>query len=296
MPVPVLVLLNRPSLDAPALVAGAKPHASVDPGAAQVNVLDLGVTRGDGIFETISVAAGRPQALEPHLARFTRSAAMLDLPAPDLDAWREAISTAIAEHEPVAEGLLKTILTRGVEGGSAPTGWVYMEQSGDFRAAREDGIRVVTLDRGYASTVPQGAPWLLQGAKTLSYAVNRAALREAARRGADDVIFTTSDGFLLEGPTSTLVLRSGDRLLTPPTEFGILLGTTQASVFAYAEARGMATAVEPLTPRDLAAADAAWLLSSVRHAAPIRELDGLPREVDTTLTRDINEHLLARLN
>jgi 4-amino-4-deoxychorismate lyase len=296
MPVPVLLLLSRPSLDAEPLVAGAPPHASVDSRVAHINVLDLGVTRGDGIFETISVAAGHPQALEPHLARFARSAAMLDLPAPDPEAWRAAIHAAIAEHEPVAEGLLKTILTRGIEGGSSPTGWIYMEQSGDFRAAREQGIRVVTLDRGYASTVPVHAPWLLQGAKTLSYAVNRAALREAARRGADDVVFTTSDGFLLEGPTSTLVLRSGARLRTPPSEFGILEGTTQASVFAFAESRGMATSVEPLTPADLAEADAAWLMSSVRHAAPIRELDGTPRAVDAALTRDINAYLMARVD
>ncbi len=289
------MLLNRPSLDADPLDAAAPPHASLDPRSPSVNVLDLGVTRGDGIFETISVASGRPQALEPHLARFARSATMLELPAPDLDAWRAAILAAIDQHDPVPEAMLKTVLTRGVEGASAPTGWVYLEQSADFRAARAEGIRVVTLDRGYPSTVQQSAPWLLQGAKTLSYAVNRAALREAARRGADDVIFTTTDGYVLEGPTSTLVLRAGRELVTPPTDFGILPGTTQASIFEYAESVGLATAVKPLTPRDLATSDAAWLVSSVRHAAPIRELDGVARDIDTALTGDINAHLLARV-
>lgn len=300
MPAPVLLLLNRPSLHAEAHEPGGFAYMSVDPSSDRVNVLDLGITRGDGIFETISVARGYAQALQPHLERFRRSAAMLDLPEPDLDTWRIAIAAAIEQHASVHasvdEATLKTILTRGVEGGSIPTGWAYLEQSADFRDARERGIRVVTLDRGYPSTIQASAPWLLQGAKTLSYAVNRAALREAARRDADDVIFTSSDGFLLEGPTSTLVLRVGDRLVTPCTDLGILVGTTQASIFEFAEQRGMGTGYEALTVQDLRAADAAWLVSSVRHAAPLRAVDGEERAVDTELTAAINAHLLARVD
>ena len=49
-------------------------------------------------------------------------------------------------------------------------------------------------------------PWLLAGAKTLSYAVNMAALRHAERQGAGDVIFISSEGNVLEGPRSTVVI------------------------------------------------------------------------------------------
>src|SRR5690625_6308022 len=71
-------------------------------------------------------------------------------------------------------------------------------------------MKVVTLDRGLASTVVDTSPWLLPGAKTLSYAVNMAATREAVRRGAEDVLFVSTDGYALEGPTSTLLVRQGD--------------------------------------------------------------------------------------
>jgi len=291
---PVLLMLTRPSKEADAHEPAGSPFTRVDPAHEQVRVMDLGVTRGDGIFESISVAQGRAQALEAHLARFAVSARILQLPAPDLDVWREAVLAAIALHDDFPEAYVKAVLTRGVEGDGRPTGWVYMEPSADFSAARAEGIRVVTLSRGYATTVARELPWLLQGAKTLSYALNRAAGREAASRGADDVVFVSTDGYLLEGPTSNVVLRVGDRLVTPPTDTGILAGTTQADLFAFAGGLGMDTAYELLTPGNLRTADAAWLVSSVRHAAPVREVDGEDLPMDRELTAAMNEYLLAR--
>jgi 4-amino-4-deoxychorismate lyase len=185
------------------------------------------------------------------------------------------------------------VLTRGIEGTEVPTAWVYAETAPDYRAVRVDGIRVVTLDRGYRHDVAATSPWLLQGAKTLSYAVNRAALREAARRGADDVVFVSSDGYLLEGPTSTLLLQNGNRVSTPRTDQGILAGTTQASAFEFFERAGLETAYDLLPVEELARADAAWLVSSVRQAAPVRAVDGAPLAVDDALTARLNEFLLG---
>lgn len=289
----VLAILNQPSADAAPHAAGGEPFSFADPEHPQLSVMDLGATRGDGIFESISVGHGHAQALEHHLRRFAASAEKLELPAPDLDVWRSAILAAIAELAPGAESWVKTVMTRGVEGDGRPTGWVYAAHTADFARVRTEGIRVVTLDRGYRHDVEQTSPWLLAGAKTLSYAVNRAVLREAHRRDADDVIFVSSDGFVLEGPTSSVVFRRGDRLLTPGTGLGILDGTTQANVFRFAEGLGMATGFELVTPDEIRGADAAWLVSSVRLAAPVRELDGVPLAVDVEFTAALNAHLLA---
>ena len=272
----------------------ATGHRLVPSTSGQLQVMDLGATRGDGIFETVSIGAGRLQALEPHVRRFAHSAALLDLPEPDLDIWRAAVVAVATELGPVDEGFVKFVVTRGVEGGTVPTGWAYAASSPDHTPARTDGIRVVLLDRGLRHDVAQTSPWLLAGAKTLSYAVNRAAFREAARRGADDALFVSSDGFLLEGAVSNLVLREGRRLRTPRTDLGILDGTTQHDIFGWAESQGYETSYELLTPDDLAAADAAWLVSSVRHAAPIRSVDGVARDVDRELSDAINAYLRGR--
>ncbi|CAN5449363.1 aminodeoxychorismate lyase [soil metagenome] len=262
--------------------------------APQLQVMDLAATRGDGIFETISIGAGHTQALEPHLRRFAHSAALLELPPPDLDEWRIAVQATAAALGPIDEGFVKIVLTRGVEGGDAPTGWAYAATSPDHTPVRTEGIRIVLLDRGYRHDVAQTSPWLLAGAKTLSYAVNRAAFREAARREADDALFISSDGYLLEGAVSNLVLRTGRQLTTPRTDLGILEGTTQHDIFGWAATEGYTTSYELLTPTDLAAADAAWLVSSVRHAAPIRAVDGVERPVDREFSAAINEYLRGR--
>jgi len=288
----VLAMLNRPSMDAAAHDPAAAPFRFVDPAVPHVSVLDLGASRGDGIFESISVSAGHPQALEHHLSRFTVSASALDLPAPDLDVWRAAIAAAVAELGDAPEAWVKTVLTRGIEGDDRPTGWVYAATSADFSEVRRSGVRVVTLDRGYRHDVAATSPWLLAGAKTLSYAVNRAVVREAQRRNADDVILVSSDGIVLEGPTSTVVYRRGDLILTPGPDLGILDGTTQANVFRFAESIGLRTAMEHLPVGELAAVDALWLVSSVRLVAPVRELDGVPVPIDAAFTDTVNTYLL----
>lgn len=287
-----LLLVIPPHSAAPAESAGHLVDAEVE--RPQLSVLDVAATRGDGIFETISIGRGLPQAFDAHLARFARSARMLDLPAIDETLWRDAvlaIADRLADHD---EAWVKIVLTRGIEGQPAPTGWAYGTVSPEFRRERTDGVDVVLLDRGLRSDVSSTSPWLLAGAKTLSYAVNRAAVREAQRRGADDVVFVSTDGMVLEGPTSTLVIRRGDELATPPDAFGILPGTTQVDLFAAADQWGLRSTVTALTVDDLLAADAAWLVSSVRHAAPVRSVDTRPLAVDAPLTAAMNGFLRAR--
>lgn len=262
-----------------------------DPDAPQLRVDDLGATRGDGVFETIGVFDGRPRQLEPHLSRFARSAALLDLPPPRLDVWRSAMLTAIEALGGGTDLAVKGVLTRGVEGASVCTGWVLAAAAPDFSAVQAAGVRVVTLNRGYASDVAVTSPWLLQGAKYISYGVNMAALREARRRGADDAIFLSSDEFVLEGPTATVVLRDGDTLITPATDQGILPGTTQTEVFAFAAARGLRTEARPVPEAELRAATEVWLCSSIRLCAAVRSIDGRDLHVDQDFTADLQTFL-----
>jgi len=262
----------------------------VNASAPALSVGELSTQRGDGVFESIGVIDGHPNEFEAHVQRLAHSARLCDIPAPNLEQWRQAVAVAASEC-PAGEAVIKLILSRGVEHGPAPTAWATAAPAPDFRAVRRDGIRVVTLDRGYDLGAGERAPWLLLGAKTLSYAVNMAALREAHRRDADDAIFVTSDGFVLEAPTASLILRFGDVFRTPAPSAGILHGTTQLAVYGHLEAKGFATEYATISATDLVKADAAWLVSSIRLAAPITAVDGAPLPVDHALTADLNAFL-----
>lgn len=301
-PATVLVFLD-PEFENGRIADAAKP---------QLMATDQGATRGDGVFESLLAVGGRPRKLQAHLSRLAGSARVLELDIPAEDAWRRAIETAVGEYrgqldaaDDTDELVVKLIATRGVEGTSTPTCWVQASEPGALgRRQRETGIDVILLDRGYDSEVGERAPWLLLGAKTLSYAVNMAALRYAQKQGADDVIFTSADGRVLEGPTSTVLLahletsdegaggvRTVRRLITPQLDSGILPGTSQGALFAAAKAAGWELGYGPLEPKDLFDADSVWLISSIRLLAPVNHIDG--NEIGTP---ELRKQLTAELN
>ncbi|AFM19181.1 branched-chain amino acid aminotransferase/4-amino-4-deoxychorismate lyase [Mycolicibacterium chubuense NBB4] len=245
---------------------------------------DLAAVRGDGIFETLLIRHGRPCLLDAHLARLTHSAKLVDLPAPDLPRWRSAVRVAVDRWvaDGGDEGVLRLVYSRGRESGGGPTAYATIAPLPDRVAqVRRGGVAALTLDRGLPSDAADTMPWLLAGAKTLSYAVNMAALRHAERHGAGDVIFLSTDGHLLEGPRSTVVIATTSEdgrtcLLTPPPWYPILRGTTQQALFEVARNKGYDCDYQALKPSDLVAAQGVWLVSSITLAARVHTLDGTP--------------------
>jgi 4-amino-4-deoxychorismate lyase len=258
-----------------------------------VTAFDQGLGRGDGVFESVAVSGAVTPHLDPHLARLAGSAALLDLADPGRAVWRALVDAVLADWPADVEGVLRLFLTRGLGEGFPPTALALLAPvPAETVRQRTEGISVVSLGLGVPADFRSRAPWLLGGAKTLSYAVNMAALRHAHAVGADDVVLTSLEGRLLEGPTSTVVWAAGGTLHTPPLETGILPGTTVVRLFERAAEDGWPTAESPGTVEDLHAADAVWLLSGVRLAAVVHTLDGVPRS-DAGLTSRVRA-LLAR--
>ncbi|MGJ6979647.1 aminotransferase class IV [Aestuariimicrobium soli] len=274
------------------IVSGATPpHLAPLPGdrdAEVITVDDLGFTRGDGVFDatrlvTAPDGTSTVDHLDRHLARFARSIAGMDGDPLDEPTWRALIDEAVTAWTVPGEAIVKMMWTRGQESfGSAPTQALTITPISEGALRLRHGIGVTLLSRGSSAYSHRDARWLLGGVKTLSYGVNMAVKREAARRGCDEVLLTSTDGYVLEGPNAALITLHGvadDRPVlrsTPIEGTGVLASITQAVLFEAAEAEGVATELVLQTPEQVCAADAAWFVSSVRGAAPVTRFDEQP--------------------
>jgi branched-chain amino acid aminotransferase len=238
---------------------------------ARIPVTDEGLTRGDGGFEVVRLYDGRPFAIEPHLARLHNTCAGLRLEF-DPTALRAEIAALLEEAGPV-DALLRVVLTRG-------------------------GRRILTIeplpDRlpvARVATVTYAPTRVLDGLKTLSYAANMLAGRLARERGFDEALFVTPHGRVLEGPTWTFFWVRDGALLTPPLEDRILASITRAFLL---EETGAQEAV--CTMGDVAAAEEAFIASSVREVMPIAVVDEIELPAAPgPVTQQAGERLRARI-
>lgn len=262
---------------------------------------DLDFARGDGCFDSARVVADEQGArvvnLEQHLDRLEASARRMDIAGPSREQWSELVGQALAAWSEPGEATLKFVLTRGREWdpSAGPVALLTLKSkpAATVRTSKEAGevtrgLHAVTLSTGRPSNAFADAPWLLGGVKTLSYVINVAAAREAKRRGADDAVFVTTDGFALDGPTSGLIVVNGNTMRTAPTgDTGILASVTVDEVMAAAREVGMDAREELVPVADLFTADGVWLVSSSRGPSPVVELDGRPLAVDPELVASV---------
>lgn len=266
-----------------------------------IMIEDQGLTRGDGVFETMLAANRKVRKFPAHYARLASSARLLDLPVPSQEDLQAALDLALEAADPGPQTLLgeehtvKIIISRGTPQ-EGPHSWVTVSGSpASILKQREEGVKALLLPRGHDPAQDSAYPWLLAGAKTLSYAVNMSVLRHVRSQGADDAIWVTEDRRILEGATSSVIMArfEGDKkvLYTPEPSHGILPGTTQGAIFAGARKAGWELGYGPLYPQDLLQADALWLASSVRLLAPVTHLNGTPLAQDRALTQELMGYL-----
>jgi branched-chain amino acid aminotransferase len=247
----------------------------MDVAQAQIPVTDDGLLRGDGVFEVARIYGGRPFALEEHLERMARSAHTLRLPF-DADALREDAAALIAAGRP-DEAMLRLVVTRG---------------------GRRIGMLETLPERPETialQTVTYTPTRVLDGVKSLSYAANMLATRIAREQGADEALLVSPHGRVLEGPTTSFFYVLGGALYTPPLSDRILDSITRRALMAVTDAAERVTTTE-----DLAAADEAFLASSLREVHPVHAIDGaalpqVPGPVSTAAASAVREHVEASL-
>ena len=253
-----------------------------------LSAFDRGFQLGDGVFETLRARAGRPTELDEHLARLRRSASGLDIElARDTEARVAAgiaeLLAAEALDGPAGDASIRITASRGavMARGLLPLEHVaptIVIQAWPVPPPPEDHLR-----RGLhlvASSVRRDPQNPLAALKTISRADYVFARLEARRAGADDSLFLTIDGRLSEATSANVFLvrtgKDGRELATPALDCAILPGTTRTWLLAWGARAGLAPTEGWLAPADLAAADEAFLCSSVAGVLPVTRFEGRP--------------------
>jgi branched-subunit amino acid aminotransferase/4-amino-4-deoxychorismate lyase len=208
----------------------------VPAGEATMPLVDDGVLRGDAVFEAILVRNGRTHDLAPHLARLERSAASLELTLPD-----------------VRDVVVDLLLAWGDRGGALK---ILVTRQGTVRGL----LTPVSWPSSLALAVIE-TPWRtpISGVKTLSYAANQWAIREAVKLDADDALIL-DQGRLLELPTGSVCLVHDGRVSSPdPARLPILDSVTVRSLCEVVEVERTVPALD-----DLRAADEVFVVSATR--------------------------------
>jgi len=240
-------------------------------GPISLDPTDRGLTLGDGIFETLAVFNRRPAYLGPHFDRLGEGA----------EAFGIAISRAKIESgvdelcraQPHEHGILRITVTRGpvVRGlagaGDAPTVLITLAawQRGTINAP----VRLaVAGGRNLHSPTAR--------LKTLSYADNILAAREAAAKGADDAVLLNSLGRVACTTISNVFVVRGSTLLTPPLSEGVLPGIVRARLLSIAASAGLKAQEAILNPDELTDCDSIFLTNSIRLIRPVTVFDEIP--------------------
>ncbi|MFT8358316.1 aminodeoxychorismate lyase [Bifidobacterium aquikefiri] len=260
-----------------------------------VSPFDYAVTRGDGIFEATTVWRGTAISLQAHLRRLAHSAALMELPEPNIVEFSRAVDEVISHYDDPEPGpILRILISRGLDadtgvgraGNGLPHVWMFLDAQGALHET--DPITLTALNRGYSSDITLRAPWLLNGAKTLSYAVNMAMHRECARRHVDDAVTVTEDGFVLECPNSSIVAQYGNRLVTPNPNIGILHGTSQRELFSFNQQEGGSWEYAKLPYARLQEADHIFMTHG-GWVIPVSSIDDRTYSVDPGFVQNAND-------
>ena len=208
------------------------------------------------LFETLRVEDGRPLRGAGHLRRMASSAAELGIPF-DLAAAARAVHGG-----PPGSWRLRATL--------APDGRLTVERWRFEPDPPGTTVKIGWADERIHSSDPA------RRHKSSDRDVYERGTRIAREAGLADLVFLNERGELVEGAISTLLIRVGGAVLTPPLSAGALPGVLRQAWLARALVREAT-----LRPDDLRSAERVWIANSLRGLRPARLVGEFENEVES---------------
>ncbi len=253
---------------------------------AVVPVNDRGFLLGDGLFETMRVASGRPFRLGQHLDRLSRGADYCRIKLPFTPKEIQKIAAELIGKNGLAEAVLRVTLTRG----PGPRG--YSPRPLGAAGLPGDAAQptlVMTLHPSPPSSGDEPLQWSLVTSsfripasdplaafKSTSRMLNVLARGEAEAQGADEALLLNTNGEVAETASGNLFWVYQDTICTVPSGRGVLPGITRAVVLEICQSLGLETDKCVIKPPMLRNAGGMFVTQSALGIVPVVAFDGWP--------------------
>lgn len=237
-----------------------------------VDARDRGFAYGDGVFRTIRVRAGRAQLWPRQFSKLETDCAALGICCPAATVLEGDLAVVAARNP---DGVVKITLTRGI----AARGYAVPHETKVTRVVSwsappiapdiENGIRARWCNLRLAIQP------VLAGIKHLNRLENVLARSEWRDPAIAEGLLRDMEGHVVGGTMSNLFLLHDGCLITPALSGSGVAGVTRDIIIERARAEGTAVHIAPITPQEVGAADALFLVNSVIGVWPVAALEEL---------------------
>jgi aminodeoxychorismate lyase len=242
---------------------------------AVVSVFDRGFLYGDGLFETIRVANGRPFCWRQHMVRFQRGAAFLKIKLPFTPGQLRRFAGTLVTKNKMPDSLLRLTLSRGTgvrgyspKGANQPVLVMTLHPAPEMDLKHPPEWELISS----AFRLPAGEP--LAQFKTCNKLPQILARAEADAAGAHEALLLNTGGFVVEAAAANLFWIERGKVFTPPLAGGILPGVTRGTVLEICAQLKIPAVQKNVRPKNLARADGIFLSLSSSGIVAAKSLDG----------------------
>lgn len=272
------------------------------PEDAKISVFDHGLLYGDGVFEGLRIYHGKVFRLEQHVRRLYDSAKAIWLEIPMAPAEMEAAVLDAVVQSGFTDGYIRLVVTRGAgtlgldpNRTSNPQTIIIVDKIALYPAEfYENGLEIIT-----ASTIRNHPAALSPRIKSLNYLNNIMAKIEGNKAGCLEALMLNHKGEVAECTADNIFIVRDGKLLTPPTDAGILEGVTRDVVIELALEANIPFAEKTLSRHDVYVADECFMTGTAAEVIAVVKIDdrrigtGKPGPITRRL-KELFQQLTAR--
>lgn len=231
---------------------------------ASLNVRDLSIQRGYGIFDFFKTIGNRPIFLDDHLDRFYHSADEMGLAvAYSRDELKAMINTLIKKNN-IPDSGIKMILTGGYSDDgftvSGPANLIIQQTPLTIKNFSDTGMKLMTYH--HQRQVPS--------AKSIDYVQAIRLQPKMQELGANDILYYFNN-IVGESPRSNFFIVTDNEIIT--AEKNVLKGVIRKKILSL-QIPGYTVVARDFTLEDMFAAKEAFISSTTRQAHPVVVVDG----------------------